>query len=266
MAIAHSQEFINSTNPGSTVNPLDISCAASPNPNGVVVIIEQNGATTDQISSVVYGVGAGSVSLSRAASPYGFATESTEAGGVYIYWAGDSAVFPSGTQTLRISRSVTTSAIGVVVSLMTVTAGKVVALDNGGTGSSTSQANPSWTHASLVNNVMAYLGIHSGLTTMTNTPATGWTLQNSIDVGAQGRGFARLTSATNTAGSLGAGWTAATADDFVGCSISFKEADPPPGPPSEPPGLLMRSPRPSEQFHLYGPFADRPPTTILPGG
>lgn len=228
MAIAHSQEFVNSTNPGSTTNPLDISCAVSGTPNGICVIIEQNGATTDQIASVVYGTGTPSVTLARAAGPGGFASETTEAGAIYIYWAGDSATFPSGTQTLRINRSATTSAIGVVVSTMTVAAGKVVAYDNDGAGSSASQANPSWTHNSLVNNVMAYLGIHSGLTTMTTTPASGWTLQNSIDVGAQGRGFARLTSATNTAGSLGAGWTAATADDFVGASISFKEADPPP--------------------------------------
>lgn len=35
------------------------------------------------------------------------------------------------------------------------------------------------------------------------------------------------------------------------------------GPPSEPPGLLIRSPRPAEQFHLYGPFADPRPSTLL---
>lgn len=37
------------------------------------------------------------------------------------------------------------------------------------------------------------------------------------------------------------------------------------GGPGEPPGLLIRSPRPAEQFHLYGPFADPRPSTLLGG-
>jgi hypothetical protein len=220
MAIAHSQEFL-SINPGSTADPFDISCAATTTPNGVVVVIEQNGSTVDQIASVVYGIGAGSVALTRRR----FDTEPTEAGVIYIYWAGDSNVFPAGTQTLRIDRSATTSNIGAVVSLLTVAAGKVVAFDSEGSGSSASVANPSWTHTTINANVVAYEGIHSGLTSMTNTPATNWTLQSSFDIGQQGRGFARRTLAT--AGSLGAGWTASTADDFVGSSIAFYEADPP---------------------------------------
>jgi hypothetical protein len=220
MAIAHAQEFL-SINPGSTADPFDISCAASATPNGVVVVIEQNGAVTDQIASVVYGTGAGSVTLTRRR----FDTESTEAGGIYIYWAGGSNVFPSGTQTLRIDRSAVTSNMGAVVSLMTVAAGKVVAFDSEGTGLSASVANPSWTHTSLTNDVVAYLGIHSGLLSMTATPATNWVLQGSFDIGAQGRGFARRTLAA--AGALAPGWTASTADDFVGSSIAFREADPP---------------------------------------
>jgi hypothetical protein len=268
MAIAHQTEVLGAAN--TTTTNYDISITPAAAINGVVVIIEQNAVTADQITSVSYGITTGAVALSRAASPYGFAVDNTEAGGIYIYWAGDSAAFPSGAQTVRIVKAVAATNTRAAVATMTVAAGKVVALDNGGTsGSVASQANPSWTHASLVNNVMAYLGIHSGLTTMTNTPATNWTLWPATtgfeDMGQQGRGWAKLTSATNTAGSLGAGWTASTADDFVGCSISFKEADPPPGPPAEPPGLLLRSPRPSEQFHLYGPYADRPPSTLLGG-
>jgi hypothetical protein len=264
VAIAHQTEVLGAAN--TTTTNYDISITPAAAINGVVVIIEQNAVTADQITSVTYGITTGAVPLVRAASPYGFAVDNTEAGGIYIYWAGDSTVFPSGAQTVRIVKTVAATNTRAAVATMTVAAGKVVALDNGGTsGSVASQANPSWTHASLVNNVMAYLGIHSGLTTMTNTPATGWTLQSFTDIGQQGCGFARLTSATNTAGSLSAGWTAATSDDWAGGSISFKEADPPPGPPAEPPGLLMRSPRPSEQFHLYGPFADPPPSTLLGG-
>jgi hypothetical protein len=40
-------------------------------------------------------------------------------------------------------------------------------------------------------------------------------------VGTQGRGWARRTLAT--AGALAPGWTAATADDFVGVSVAFYE-------------------------------------------
>ena len=267
MAIAHQTEVLGAAN--TTTTNYDISITPAAAMNGVVVIIEQNAVTADQITSVTYGITTGAVPLSRAASPYGFATDTTEAGGIYIYWGGDSTIWPSGAQTVRIVKTVAATNTRAAVATMTVAAGKVVALDNGGTGTSASVANPSWTHASLVNNVMAYLGIHSGLATMTNTPATGWTLWPATtgfeDMGQQGRGWARLTSATNTAGSLGAGWTASTADDFVGCSISFKEADPPPAPPFDPPGLLQRSPRPSEQAQVAGPYAFTPPSTLLGG-
>jgi hypothetical protein len=231
MAIAHQTEVLGAAN---TATPYDISITPAAAPNGVCVIIVC-GSVSDLVTSVSYGTGAGAVPLPRGASPYGFATEATEAGGVYIYWAGDSAVFPSGTQTVRITRTGATD-MRAVVSTMTCAAGQVVALDSGATGTSASAANPSWTHTSLVNNVVAYLGIHSGLQTMTTTPATNWTLQGSQDVGAIGRGWARRTLAT--AGALAPGWTAATADDYRGCSIAFKEAAPPP-PPSGPPILVM---------------------------
>jgi hypothetical protein len=97
-------------------------------------------------------------------------------------------------------------------------------VDSDATGTSTSVANPSWTHTSLHANVAAYLGIHSGLNAMTSTPATNWTLAPSPgfeDVGTQGRGWARRV--LSSAGTLAPGWTAATADDFVGASIAFYE-------------------------------------------
>jgi hypothetical protein len=229
MAIAHQTEVVGAAN---TATPYDIPITPPAAIKACCVVIHQNTSAADSVTSVTYGTGADGVPLSRAPSPYGFVSESSEPGAVYIYWAGDSNIWPAGAQTVRIVRT-GTFRMQAVVSTMTVAAGQVVTLDAGGAlGTATATANPSWTHASGVNNVMAYLGIHSGLQTMTTTPATGWTLQSATDIGNQGCGFARLTSATNTAGSLGAGWTASTAEDFAGASISFKEAPPPSAPPS----------------------------------
>src|SRR5438034_1088677 len=71
---------------------------------------------------------------------------------------------------------------------------------------------------------VAYLGIHSGLNTMTNTPAASWSLAPTPgfeDVGQTGRGWARRS--LSSAGALAPGWTAVTADDFVGSSVAFYE-------------------------------------------
>lgn len=225
MAIAHQAEVFGLASTAAGNYDTVITPAAAP--NGVVVAIQVSASSSDLVTSVAYGTGAGSVPLTRAASPYGFATDATEAGGVYLYWAGDSAVFPSGAQTVRIVRT-GTSNMRAMISTMTVTPGQQVQLDGppgGATGTSASVANPSWSHASLVNDVVAYLGIHSGHNTMTATPATNWTLQGSQDVTATGRGFARRVLAT--AGALAPGWTVAAAS-FRGSSIAFKQAAPPP--------------------------------------
>jgi hypothetical protein len=256
MAIAHDSEILGIAN--TVAGSYDTSITPASTPNGVCVIIVGNSAS-DLVTSVVYGISGGAVALTRRR----FDTESTEAGGVYIYWAGDSNVFPSGAQTVRVTRTGTTS-LRAAISTMTVAAGKVVAVDSDGSGLSASVANPSWTHASLNSGVVAYLGIHSGLTSMTNTPAASWTLAPTPgfeDYGAQGRGWARRTLAT--AGSLGAGWTASTADDFVGASVAFWETDPPTGGPV---AQLHRSPRPSEQHVIVGGYAPTNPSLILPGG
>jgi hypothetical protein len=225
VAIAHGSELVSpptASAANTTAGNWDTSFTPGATPNGVCVIIAQgNNSSADQITSVVYGTGAGAVTLTRRR----FQAKSTgEAGGIYIYWAGDGQTFPSGAQTVRVTRTGTTG-MRLMISTMTVGVGKQVQLDSDNGGSSDSQANPSWTHSSLVNDVVAYLGIYSGLTTMTATPATNWTLQASKDEGAWGTGWARRTLAT--AGSLGAGWTAGTADDFVGASAAFKEGDPP---------------------------------------
>jgi hypothetical protein len=184
----------------------------------VCVIIVGN-STSDLVTSVAYGIGAGAVTLTRRR----FDTESTEVGAVYIYWA--AGTFPAGTQTVRVARTGTTS-LRAAISTMTVTdpASFTVAVDTDASGSSPSTANPAWTMTTGAATTCCYLGIHSGLTTMTNTPAANWTLAPTPgfeDYGAQGRGWARRTM--TSAGAAAPGWTAATADDFVGSSIAFKE-------------------------------------------
>ena len=71
-------------------------------------------------------------------------------------------------------------------------------LDSDNTGTSASVANPSWTHSSTTT-ACAVLVIHSGLQTMTNTPATNWTLIGSADRSAIGWGAARRTHPTHGA-------------------------------------------------------------------
>jgi hypothetical protein len=214
VTIAHDSEILGAAN---TATPYDTAITPANTPAAVCVIIEQNAAVTDSVTSVSYGISAGAVALTRRR----FDTESTEAGAVYIYWG--AGTFPSGTQTVRIVRTGTIS-MRAAVSTMTTAAGMTAAVDSDQTGTSASVANPSWTHTSAHDNVVAYLGIHSGLNTMTSTPATNWTLAPSPgfeDVGTQGRGWARRV--LSTAGALGPGWLAATADDFVGSSVAFYE-------------------------------------------
>jgi hypothetical protein len=215
VTIAHDSEILGAAN--TAAGNYDTPITPANTPNGVCVIICNESSASDVITSVSYGISAGAVLLTRRR----FNTESTEPGGVCIYWA--AGTLPAGTQTVRITRTGTDN-IRAAVSTMTVAAGMTVAVDSDSTGTSTSVANPSWSHASVHDNVVAYLGIHSGLNAMTSTPAVNWTLAPSPgfeDTGTQGRGWARRTLAT--AGALAPGWTAATADDFIGASIAFCE-------------------------------------------
>ena len=220
MAIAHDSEILGAAN--TVAGNYDTAITPTNTPKGVCVILVQGGLASDLVTSVVYGTGAGSVALTRR----DFRTESTEAGAVYVYWAGGNNVFPAGAQTVRVVRSGTTN-IRAAISTMTVTAGQVVDVDSNATGTSAAVANPSWTHTSLANNVVAYLGIHSGINAMTLAPATNWTgapTPGFDDIGNFGRGWARRALAT--AGALAPGWTIAS-DDYVACSIAFKEVPPP---------------------------------------
>jgi hypothetical protein len=223
MAINHS-EFLVHPATGSaqdaTSGNYDIAFTPSVAPQAVCVIIVQGssstGSDTDIISSVTYGISVGAVPLARRRSD---SKATGESGRVYVYWA--AGPFPAGAQTIRI---VTTGTIGrrVGISTMTTTVpssfGVDADADNGFT--SDSQLNPSWTLATAASvNTVCYEAIHSGITTMTATPATGWSLQASKDEGAWGRGWANRSF---TGGNLTCGWTVG-ADDVVGSSISFKE-------------------------------------------
>ena len=199
-----------------------ISHVASASARGACVLIEQAGTTADEVSSVTYG---GAV-MTRLR----FDTEATEAGAVYEYWLDGVA---GGTQNVAMTTIAATNK-QLVVSTMTVSSGSSVAVAGHNTGTSASVINPAWSITGLTAATVltAFEVIHSGLQTMTTTPGGSWTLISSTDLGAVGRGFARQQVASSGT-SLVCGWTAATADDFVGASVAFKETPIlPPSPPT----------------------------------
>jgi hypothetical protein len=259
MAIAHDSEVLGVANTASGGN-YDTSITPTNTPNGVCVIVVNSTAVTDNITSVSYGISTGAVLLTRRR----FNTEATEAGGVFVYWGGG-VTFPSGAQTVRVVKlSANTNNIRAYIATMTCAAGQQVAVDTDATGTSASVANPSWTMTTGVATTACYLGIHSGITTMLNTPAANWTLAATPgfeDVGAVGRGWARRTFTTGP-GNAAPGWTLATADDFVGDSIAFKEI---PLSQAGNPLSLLRSPRPVEQNQVAGNYAPISPSTFLGG-
>lgn len=252
MSIAHQAEVLGLAN--SAAGNYDTSITPAAAPNGVVVIVTDDTSISDVVTSVTYGVSTGAVPLLRRRVN----TESTEPGAVYVYWAGG-MVFPAGAQTVRVARTGADN-LRAYIATMTCAAGMQVAVDTDASGTSASVANPSWSMVTSDPTTACYLGIHSGLTTMTATPATNWTLGGSEDIGAQGRGWARR--AVTSAGETSPGWTAATADDFVGASIAFREA---PLSPTPPPIWQQRSPRPTEQGQVVGPYAPVTPSMILRG-
>lgn len=209
MTIAHGTEVQGIANVAAGAYTTAITPASAP--AGVCVIIVQSGAATDLVTSVTYG----GVVLSRRR----FDIETTEPGAVYIYWGAGN--LPTGAQNVVVNRTSTTS-LRCVISTMTVAAGQTVGVDIDSSGTSVSGANPLWTMTTLASTTACYLGIHSGLTTMTSTPATNWTLQGvAEDRGSDGRGWARRLSVAS--GDVAPGWISATADDYVGSSIAFKE-------------------------------------------
>lgn len=219
MAIAHdTAAYAAATN--SAAGNYDVAITPGATPNGVVVLVVGN-AATDVVTSVAYGIAGGAVTLARRRLQ---SKATGEAGSVYLYWAGGTEAFPSGTQTVRIARTGTV-VLRACVATMTCAAGQQILVDGDNGGVSDSVANPSWSLPTTTSTV-CYEGIFSGLTSMTTTPASGWSLLGSpgaTDNGAWGDGFAFRTA---TGGTVTSGWTAGTADDFVGASAAFKEGLP----------------------------------------
>jgi hypothetical protein len=211
VTIAHGSEVLGAANTTAGAYTTAITPAAAP--AAACVVIVQGGSAVDLVTSVTYG----GVPLVRRR----FDIETTEAGAVYIYWGAGS--LPTGAQNVVVNRT-STADMRAAVSTMTVAAGQTVAVDIDGSGTSATVANPSWTMTTAATTTACYLGIHSGITTMVNTPAANWALGPTPgfdDIGATGRGWARRLAVA--AGNTAPGWTLATADDFVGSSIAFKE-------------------------------------------
>jgi hypothetical protein len=216
VTIAHDSEVLGVANTASGGN-YDTAITPTNTPNGVCVVVVNSTAVTDNVTGVTYGISTGAVTLTRRR----FNSEATEPGAVQIWWAGG-VTFPAGAQTVRVAKLAgNTNNIRAYIATMTCAAGQQVAVDIDSTGTSASIANPSWSMTTTAATTACYLGIHSGLATMTTTPATNWTLGGSEDVGAMGRGWARRLF--SGPGDAAPGWTAATADDYVGSSVAFKE-------------------------------------------
>jgi hypothetical protein len=216
MAIARLTETLGAAHTTSGNYDTAIGAPAS-TPNGVCVVIVQTGTALDSVTTVTYGITTGAVPLTERR----FTPIATEAGAVYLYWAAG-VVFPSGAQTLRIAKTAVN--VRAACCPMTVAVGQQVAVDNDTSSvSTTAVANPAWAMATTAAPTECYLGIVSGITTMVNTPAANWVLIGTgfEDVGAQGRGWARRTMAS--AGAAAPGWTIATAEDYAGASVAFKE-------------------------------------------
>lgn len=213
MAISHDVTTVSAAAYTST-GTQNTTHAAGASAKGAVVLIAQNGSTADQVSGVTYG----GQSMTRVR----FNTESTEAGGVYIYWLSG---IPTGSQTVAMTTTGTASK-RLTVSTMNVAAGvPAIKITGQNSATSTSGANPTVTITGL-NSAETHLGflvIHSGLQTMTTTAGASWTRITSVDLGSQGNGFARLTTPTSGITSLACNWVAATADDYVIAAVTFAE-------------------------------------------
>lgn len=219
MTIARLAETLGAANSAAGNYDTAIAAPAS-TPNGLCAIILQTGSVADLVTSAAYGILAGAVPLTeRRFVPM---TGVGEACAVYLYWASGVA-FPAGAQTFQVVRT-GTNRMQVAVCPMTVAAGQQVSVDfDTSSVVPAGAANPSWNHTTVAAPTECYMGIVSGLQTMTTTQATNWlSIGTAVDTTSQGVGWARRTM--NPAGNALPGWIAATAEDYAGASISFKEA------------------------------------------
>jgi hypothetical protein len=189
----------------------------------ICVMVHENTSASSLVTSVTYG-GTALDLIDQEGEP-------TEAGSVYLYWRDNIAA--SGTPNVVVTHSSTDVRFGAVTFTSAASTGAWIATN--ANGLSASVANPSWPMPLPTGTFFCCEVIHSGLTTMTTTPGTGWALipgfTSATDIGAQGWGAA-IGTFSNGASCVGT-WSAATADDFVGASVAFFE-----GPAShEPPDL-----------------------------
>jgi hypothetical protein len=237
MAIAHQAEILGAAHTASGGN-YDTSITPAAAPNGVCVVIINSTAVTDNVISVTYGITGGAVPLTERR----FNTESTEPGGIFIYW-GSGVTFPAGLQVVRIAKLAgNTNNIRAAIYTMTVAAGQQVSVDADASAFSASAANPTVALNTTVATTQCYMGLHSGINALTSAPATGWTAAPTPgfeDVGNFGRGWARRAFTTGP-GNAAPGWTIA-ADDYVISAVAFKEVPLTP-PPTGPPILVMARP------------------------
>jgi hypothetical protein len=210
MAISHDAVTLGTAY--TTTGTQTTSHVANASAYAALVFVVQQSSVADQISGITYG--------GTAMTRIDFETNGTESGAVYTYFLN---AVSGGTQNVAMTTTGTAEK-QLMVATMLKTASPASIVPTVGIGSSTSATDPTWSITGLntANTYVAYEAIHSGLQTMTNTPNASWTLIGSTDAGTQGRGFARLTSATSGVSSITSGWIAG-ADDFVGVSVALYE-------------------------------------------
>lgn len=211
MAISH--DAVTTATAYTTTGTQTTSHVANASAYAALVLIVQQSSVADQVSGVTYG----GTAMTRLV----FDTNGTESGAIYVYFLN---AVSGGTQNVAMTTTGTAEK-QLVVATMTKTASPASIAYVVGSGTSTSSADPSWSITGLNTALtyVAYEAIHSGLQTMTTTPHASWTLISSTDAGTQGRGFARLTSATSGVSSIASGWLSGTADDFIGVSVALYE-------------------------------------------
>jgi hypothetical protein len=211
MAISHDAVTLGTAY--TTTGTQTTSHVANASAYAALVFVVQQSSVADQISGITYG--------GTAMTRLSFETNGTESGAVYTYFLD---AVSGGTQNVAMTTTGTAEK-QLMVATMLKTASPASVVPIIGTGTSTSATDPTWniTGLNTADTYVAYEAIHSGLQAMTTTPNASWTLVGSTDAGTQGRGFARLTSATSGVSSITSGWLAGTADDFVGVSVALYE-------------------------------------------
>jgi hypothetical protein len=221
MAIAFDAESASTADLASGANHSHAGAAGA---RAAIVCIADSGASTQRVTGVTYA----GVSMAQIQ----FNSDTSELGTTSIWWLDG---ITGGTQNVVVTHS---GAIRIAVYTVTVAALQNVAVDANTGADTTTTANPAWNMTTTASTTTFCAEVlHSGLQTMTTTPATNWTAATTtnLDRGAIGWGAARR-SPLPTGGVVACGWTAATSDDWCGSSAAFKEV----APPAATPSLLVR--------------------------